>query len=136
MIGTQGYTHAGRPSRDEAFERAFLADMRQLVTHLRGAAGTPGETEAFVRRIRERLAIGAERYGEHQFLQRDNLSEVEEETPDVAAYAMLELERLQELLPPAELADVRIDLVTAAAYAAIADVYVRAARRKLGGHDT
>ncbi len=39
--------------------------------------------------VRRRLALGARRYGEGAFLERDNTRELLEETPDGAAYCLL-----------------------------------------------
>ncbi len=130
MFATQGYTYpAAVRSRDPAYERAFLDDVEYLVAQIQGLSYQP-EDKAYARKVVARLNLGAQRYGDLAYLTRDNLAEVEEETPDVAAYAVLELQRLR-VSDPSVVDEVRADLVTAAAYAAIADGFVRRARRKL-----
>lgn len=116
-------------SRDVGVERAFMADVAELVAQMRGMSFNPTALAAYTRKVSERLAIGEERYGGTEFLSRDNLVEVADETPDVAAYGLLEVERLQrEGLDEQAVSEVRSALVTAAAYTAIADEYVRVAK--------
>lgn len=115
--------------RDLNVERLFMADVAELVSMLRGMSFNPSALAAYTRKVHERLAIGEERYGGTEFLNRDNLVEVADETPDVAAYGLLEVERLQrEGLDEQAVGEVRSALVTAAAYTAIADEYVRVAK--------
>lgn len=72
-----------------------------------------------------RLALGADRYGERAYLGRDNLVELLEETPDVAGYALLELQRLG---ARGELdSTVANHLLEAAVHGAIADHHAREA---------
>lgn len=120
------------PRRDRDYEAAFLGDVAQLTEQLKGLAFSPGDMALFVQHVVERLEIGAARYGDHDFASKDNLAEAEQEPPDIAGYAVLELERLLHVQADADLiADVRVDLVSASAHAAISDEYLRRARRKL-----
>lgn len=116
-------------TRDVRVETAFMDDVERLVSQVRGMSYNPGAFDAYRRKVTARLAIGDERYGPVEFLNRDCLVEVEEETPDVSSYGLLEVERLQrEGLGEDALIEVRSALVTAAAYAAIADEWVHIAR--------
>jgi hypothetical protein len=115
-------------------ERAFMADVAELVGQMRGMSFNPSALQAYTRKVHDRLAIGEERYGGTEFLNRDNLVEVADETPDVAAYGLLEVERLQrEGFDEQTVSEVRSALVTAAAYTAIADEYVRVAKAARAG---
>jgi hypothetical protein len=118
--------------RDPQVERQFMADVAELVGQMRGMSFNPAALDAYVRQVSLRLEVGQERYGDTEFLRRDNLVEVAEETPDIAAYGLLEVERLErDGVEDEVLQEVRSALVTAAAYAAIADEYVRQARYAL-----
>jgi hypothetical protein len=128
---TCGRTRASHPpsSRDRQVEREFMDDVQKLVVQMRGMSYSAGAFDAYRRKVTERLAVGDERYGPTEFLRRDCLVEVEEETPDVSSYGLLEVERLQrEGLDDEAFHEVRSALVTAAAYAAIADEWVHIAR--------
>ncbi len=83
------------------------------------------DARAYPGAVRARLELGARRYGDGAFMGRDNLTELLEETPDVAAYALLELQRLRGRELPAEAA---ADLLRAAVMGAAADAYARRAR--------
>lgn len=48
---------------------------------------------AYVQRVADRLATGAERYGDASYLTKDVISELLEETPDVGGYAALETQK-------------------------------------------
>lgn len=116
-------------SRDRAIESAFMDDVERLVVQMRGMSYSAGAMDGYRRKVTARLAIGDERYGPTEFLNRDCLVEVEEETPDIAAYALLEIERLErEGLDDEAFHEVRSALVTAAAYAAASDEWVHIAR--------
>ena len=82
---------------------------------------------AYVRRVQLRLRVGAQRYGDNLHDGRDLIGELLEETPDVAGYALLELQRLGDQAP----AGVRDDLLRAAMCGAVADYYARRAARRL-----
>jgi glutathione S-transferase len=118
-----------KESRDPALEQTFLDDVAELVRQFRGLAFNPADVDIYRRHIAERLRIGAERYGADAFLGRDNLVEVEPESADVAAYAILDLNRLKGLMAEDAWQEMRMHLVVAAAKAAEADVAVRAALR-------
>lgn len=72
----------------------------------------------FITEVKKRLALGAERYGDDDYLTKDNLAESMEETPDLAAYAVLELEKLCGDLDPGDCAELRMDVVAVVAAAA------------------
>ena len=117
------------PNRDLAFESRFLADAHELAGRLTGISNF-----AYPLRVNHRLDIGRERYGDGDFLGKDCIQEVLEETPDLAAYAMLELQRLGRLdSPPVPLSEIRLDLVAVAAYGSIADYYAQRAGRRIAG---
>lgn len=112
-------------SRVRALERTFLANA--ITEAARLGVDAVGYDDA----VLERLELGALRYGGDAFLERDNLVELLEETPDVAGYALLELQRLgaRERLD----GDVAQALLKAAVHGAIADHYARQARRLRDG---
>jgi hypothetical protein len=117
--------------RDPQAERQFLADAVELVGLVRGMSHNPGATASFVKSVWARLEAGARTYGENEYLNRDNLEEALEEGPDISGYSMLELARLAfEGASDDDLSEIRVDLVSATAHAAIADQYLRAAREK------
>jgi hypothetical protein len=82
------------------------------------------------------MRVGREVYGDDAFMGKDNIAEVMEETPDIAGYAVLELQKQRNLgLPSAVFEDVRLDLVAASAYGAVADWYAQRAGRRLKGDE-
>lgn len=119
------------PTRDLAYEAAFLSDALEMATRITGIANYTYPTM-----VNHRLSIGRARYGDADYMTKDNLQEVREETPDIAAYAVLELQKQRRLgLDPDVLADLRLDLVAAAAYGAIADWFAQRATLLLRGED-
>lgn len=118
------------PARDLGFESRFLADAVELAQRLHGIANL-----AYPQRVNDRLAIGRARYGDGAFLGKDNITEVLEETPDLAAYAMLELQRIRSLGHFDKYSEVRLDLVAVAAYGSIADWYAIRAGARLRGEE-
>lgn len=116
------------PSRDEEFETWFLGEALSWAQRLTGIMNM-----AYPIRVNRRLDIGRERYGDGDFLTKDNLQEVLEETPDLAGYAMLELQRLRRdsEVERTVYEDVKQDLVAVAAYGAIADYYAQRAAQRL-----
>lgn len=111
-------------SRDPELERRLL---EAIVARARLRFGV--RCGPYTAAVQRRLELGAERYGDDAFLTRDNLAELLEETPDVAGYALLELQRLAGRAHPG----VRDDLLRAALCGAVADHYARRARRRLRG---
>ena len=82
------------------------------------------------------MDIGRAKYGDGAFFKKDNIREVMEETPDIAGYAVLELQRQDHLgTDPEIIAEVRQDLIAASAYGAVADYYAQRAGRRLKGED-
>ena len=118
------------PARDPEFESAFLQDALEVAQRLAGIANP-----AYPHRVNHRLDVGRARYGDADFLSKDNLVEVLEETPDLAAYAMLELQRLRHLgvISQRVAEELRLDLVAVAAFGAVADWYAQRAARRLKG---
>lgn len=72
--------------RDQGLEHLLL---EATVRAARGEYGV--ECGPYVTAVEDRLQLGAVRYGD-AFLDHCNLRELLEETPDVAAYALLELQ--------------------------------------------
>lgn len=118
-------------ARDFFFEEKFLLDALEM------AQRTTGITNfQYQQLVWHRLAVGHERYGANNFLKVDNLREVREETPDIAAYAVLELQKQRRQgLDPEVLAELRLDLVAAAAYGAVADYFAQRASLLLRGEE-
>jgi hypothetical protein len=90
---------------------------------------------AYAGRVQRRLDIGRQRYGDADYLAKDCIVEVMEETPDIASYAVLELQRQLHLnrLPDEVYDEVYLDLVAAAAYGAVADHFAQRAGLKIYG---
>lgn len=119
------------PTRDLEFERAFIRDVLVTAGRLTGIYHPRYANSVF-----QRLAVGRLRYGDGDYLTKDNLQEVREETPDVATYAMLELQKQRRLgLDDTTFQELRLDLVAAAAYGSVADWYAQRASRLLTGAD-
>lgn len=111
--------------RDLDLERELLALAGEI--NLRHHGEQPGP---YSRAVRARLQLGAERYEPGAFRQRDNLVEVLEETPDVAAYVLLELQRLRILVPrEEEWQELRMRAVAVIAAGFHADVAARQFQR-------
>ncbi len=110
-------------SRDRALERHLLERLVRVAKQRFDV-----DCGAYVGAVEERLAIGADRYGDDLHDGRDLMGELLEETPDVAGYALLELQRLGPVDD-----DVRDDLLHVALLGAVADHYARRARRRLVG---
>jgi hypothetical protein len=110
-------------SRDAIWENETFDRIRSDCLRLHGFDG-----EAYVSAIQQRLAIGAERYGDDAYMDRDNMTELLEETPDVGAYSMLEIQRLMEIDAdaPGEVAD---HLWQAIMAGAVADHHARRVRQ-------
>lgn len=108
--------------RRPTLEHGLLDAAARVAHRIFGVDARP-----YVGAVEERLALGAERYGDDASLDRDNLVELLEETPDVAAYALLELQRLG----GKESEEVRDDLLRVVLLGAAADFYARRVRRRL-----
>jgi hypothetical protein len=105
--------------RDHPYETRWLDELAAAVEHRHGV-----NVQVFVHAVRERLALGTARYGDDAFLRKDVVAEALEETPDVAAYVLLEV---QKRLAGTVEADGRVTehLFTAAIHAAVADHHLR-----------
>lgn len=112
-------------SRDERFERRALA-AGVLAAHREFAI----DAADYIAAVTRRLELGAERYGPAGFLRpdRDNLRELLEETPDVAGYALLELQRLH--ATGHDDSTLVADLERVITLGAAADFYARRARAR------
>lgn len=115
------------PNRDLSFEAGFLNRAVEVAQRMTGISNP-----AYGQLVADRLEVGRQRYGDGDFLSKDNLLEVREETPDIASYAMLELRKQQILgLDQGTYDELELDLVAAAAYGAVADWYAQRASRRL-----
>jgi hypothetical protein len=120
------------PARDRAFEDQFFADVVLTAHRLTGITN-----DSYPGRVQHRMRVGREVYGDDAFMAKDNIAEVMEETPDIAGYAVLELQKQKNLgqIAPDVFEDVRLDLVAASAYGAVADWYAQRAGRRLKGDE-
>lgn len=120
------------PTRDLAFEAKFLNDALEAAGRLTGV-----HNPSYPLSVSARLDVGRRRYGDANYMGKDNLVEVLEETPDIASYAMLELQKQRRLktMDPDTLDELYLDLVAAAAYGAAADFYARRAMRTRQGEE-
>lgn len=119
------------PTRDLQFETNFLLDALETAQRVTGISN-----HSYPTLVNMRLAVGRERYGDANYMTKDNLQEVREETPDIAAYAVLELQKQRHLgLDPEVFSELRLQLVAAAAYGAIADWYAQRASLLLKGEE-
>ena len=86
-----GYCDCGQRirGRDAEYEREWL-DQVEAEAQRRFNVDTRG----YRNRVEHRLAVGADRYGDASFLDRDNMVEILEETPDVAGYSLLETQKI------------------------------------------
>ncbi len=108
--------------RDADYERTFLKEVAAAVTTRYGV-----DVDYYAARVEHRLEIGAERYGDSSFTEKDIVPELLEETPDVAAYALLEVQK--GLADPDEQDNRGHWLFECAVAAAWADYCARQARR-------
>jgi hypothetical protein len=108
--------------RDLELERAVLVS---IVGTARKRFGV--NASHYPRAVRDRLKVGAKRYGDNAFTRRDNIRELLEETADLGGYAVLELQRLAGHAHP----EVRDDLLRVALLGAVADFYARRACTRL-----
>lgn len=75
-------------ARDADFEREYFADICAEVWKRFGV-----DVSFYAARVLERLAAGADRYGDASFLGKDVVKELLEETPDVGGYSALETQK-------------------------------------------
>lgn len=108
-----------RAARQPDRERQVLAALVRRAGAVFGV-----DCGAYVDAVEHRLEIGAERFGDDAFLDRDNMAELLEKTPGVAGYALLELQRLDGRMS----VEARDDLLRVVLLAAVADFYARRAR--------
>lgn len=115
------------PTRDLAAEVEFFTEVVQTAQRLTGISNPD-----YIAEVMHRLDIGRERYGDADYMRKDVLREVREETPDIAAYAVLELHKQRALgLDREHFSNLYQDLLAASAYAAVADYYAKRADIRL-----
>ena len=112
-------------SRDREVERRVLDALVRDAKRWYGVDCGP-----YVGAVLARLELGATRYGDDAFLERDNVRELLEETADLAGYALLETERLR----AAGTIDMDVlDLMNVALLGAVADHHARRILARRGG---
>jgi len=107
--------------RDSKEEAEMLNEAETLCQRAYGGQSSG----RFQRLVFERLQKGAERYGDGDFLTKDNLAEAIQEPPDSAAYVMLEVERIGPTLSDADRAELRQFALGAIACAVNLDIALR-----------
>lgn len=75
--------------RSELYETQWLDNLVKESLRRHGV-----DTLGYATAVQSRLAIGAQRYGDSDFMSKDVIRELLEETPDVGAYALLETQKL------------------------------------------
>jgi transcription initiation factor TFIIIB Brf1 subunit/transcription initiation factor TFIIB len=101
-------------------DRELEAELFTLAAELneRAHGEHPG---SFASRVFDRLEMGQQRYGD-EYLHRDNLTEAAEETPDAAAYVLLELHRLRPTVDEDDWQELRMAALAAMSAAIHCDV--------------
>ena len=91
---------------------------------------------AWTSAVFERLAMGDREYG-NRALERDNLPDILEETPDLGSWSVLEFQRLlyEENPDAPESVEDRIDLLAIAAHGAAAHYHGQRILRRRAGLD-
>lgn len=111
------------PTRDPELETRFLDEVVETAQRLTGIFNPSYPLAAI-----HRLDVGFRRYGVGDYLLKDNLKEVREETPDIATYSVLELTKQKRVgLQDDKFNDLWLALVACAAYGAVADYYAQRA---------
>jgi hypothetical protein len=100
------------PERDRDFETETLKVAGELCERVHGK-----QPLHYARVVVARLEQGEQEYG-HAYLDRDNIAEACEESPDIGAYLLLELQRLRPLLRDEDWQDLRMLALDAMAGAA------------------
>lgn len=125
----RGYAVPQRPTpemrRDPAFESALLAEVAELCERQHGIRAVH-----YGRDVQARMAYGEERFG-NTFLDRDNLAEALEESPDAGVYGLLELQRLKSRLREQEWMELRMEVIGALVDLAAAHERIRHVRHKV-----
>lgn len=78
-------------------------------------------------RVQRRLAIGADRYGDDDFLHKDVIGELLDETPDLCCYSLLEVQK--RLIVADEDDACAFHLFEVSVHGAAADWHARMAKR-------
>ena len=107
--------------RDDAYEHLFLQEVEKIAERRFGIPAV-----GYRQRVLARLRLGAERYGDRDFDNKDVIAELLEETPDVAAYCVLEA---QKQMRGAVNDATAWHLFEAAVHGAAADYHARMARQ-------
>lgn len=101
--------------RDHTFEDQALADASWLCERV-----CSRRAPFYARAVRERLAMGEHRYGPENYLRIDGLTEASEETSDLGAYLLLELQKLRPLMRDEDFQEFRQRTLDAIAHTAAA----------------
>lgn len=109
------------PGRDRAYEAEFLENVERKALERFGV-----NVAGYRISVERRLEHGAKVYGDLDFLDKDMVRELLEETPDVASHALLEAQK--RLARGAEDDEKLHFLFDAAVYGAMADYCARRAR--------
>jgi hypothetical protein len=109
-----------KPARDLHYERIWFEQLADAAERQFGV-----NIGAYIPAVRERLRIGAERYGDDDFLGKKVIEQLLEETPDVAAYCLLEIQKM--LLRNEDDEGKMFHLFECAKHAAAADWHARQA---------
>ena len=88
--------------RDHVEEARLLNEAANICQRVYGESAP-----RFARTVRQRLAKGAAQYGDSDYLSKDNLIEASLESPDLAAYAMLDYQRVAPSLSALERQELR-----------------------------
>lgn len=80
----------GKPStgRNREYERTFLENVEREAQRRFGV-----NVVGYRLSVERRLELGAERYGDLDFLSKDMIRELLDETPDLASHAVLEIQK-------------------------------------------
>jgi hypothetical protein len=112
-------------ARDRDYEEAFLENVCREASRRFGM-----DCAGYKLAVKRRLELGAERYGDMDFMTKDNMRELLEETPDLAGYALLEAQKTLRLnLDDDE--QRAWHLFEASVYGAAADHHARLALRRV-----
>ena len=109
-----------KPARDPHYEQIFFQQLADAAERQFGI-----DARAYIRVVQARLAIGAERYGDDDFMDKDVVEQLLEETPDVTAYCLLETQKM--LGSPEDDEGRAFHLFECAKHAAAADWHARQA---------
>lgn len=105
--------------RNDTYEKEWLEGLGK------SAEGLGVSIEVLTRHVLAGLELGADRYGDDDFMHKDNTREALDEARDLVCYALLETQRRN-----LEGRDGAHYLFQAALHASVADAYLRRALRE------